>query len=239
MKLSASHWARIHAHQERELATLIADRDSARALSRTVQYSRIGEWLPGESGVRVLELGCGPGKYVAMLHQLGYCVVGVDPVLYPTWEKLRALDRVALVSGVVAERLPFAEGAFDHVVCMAALLYFKDPREAFREVRRVLKPGGRLVVRTVNRANFYTRVTGRKLDPSSLNLYTQEELTEALATAGFEAREAFSHGFWPPCLTDYWWYLINGRISPAVQSVLSSLTPARYRVNVTVFCHRK
>jgi ubiquinone/menaquinone biosynthesis C-methylase UbiE len=45
-----------------------------------------------------------------------------------------------------AERLPFAGGSFDVVVSASALHYFREPGQALEEMRRVLRPGGRLVV---------------------------------------------------------------------------------------------
>jgi SAM-dependent methyltransferase len=236
--LSQRQWAQIHANQREEIERLITDRVGTERQALLPDYACLGKWLAPCGSGRVLELGCGPGRFVAMLAQLGYDVVGVDPCGYdsfPTWELLGKLPRVELRGGIRAEALPFSDGTFNHVCCLGALLYFDDPGKALSEIWRVMKPGGRLVVRTVNRDNLYTAATGRKLDPASKNLYTRDELVALVQEHGFRVAESFSYGFWPPAFTQYWWYLVNTIVTPPIQRLLSKITPARRRVNVTVF----
>lgn len=242
MSLSALQTARIQAQQQMEIERLLRDRSYARAVSLHGRYSRIGAWLPADRGGSVLELGCGPGRFVAILGQLGYRVMGADPFgadSFPTWRLIGAMPQVELMGGVYAESLPYSSAAFDHVACMGALLYFRDTRCALSEMRRVMKPAGRLVLRTVNRGNLYTRWTGRKLDPASERLFSMDELIGEIAAAGFRIDQSFAHGFWPPVLTNYWWYLQNTRIPISVQDWMSSLTPPAYRINLTVFATRE
>jgi len=240
--LSQRHWAQIHANQRREIERLVTDRASTERLALLPEYACVGRWLPPSGGGRVLELGCGPGRFVAMLAQLGYTVVGADPCKpgsFPTWSLVEPLPGVSFCGEVWAERLPFRDDSFDHVACLGALLYFDDPPKALAEIRRVMRPGGRLIVRTVNKDNFYTRFTGKKLDPASHNLYTQQELAEFIRASGFRVAESFAFGFWPPFYADYYWYLVNTLITPRLQRVLSALTPPSRRVNVTVFATRE
>jgi SAM-dependent methyltransferase len=242
MSLSQRQWQRIHDNQAQELKDLISDADKARRLAHTLPYSRIGSWLPISEGETVLELGCGPGRFVAMLAQLGYKVTGVDSCAaasFPTWETVRTLPNVALRGEIRAERLPFDDASFDHVACMGALLYFEDPDKAISEIHRVTKPHGKLIVRTVNRENLYTSATGKKLDPASHNLYSQQELSAFLERSGFRVEESFTYGFWPPFLTQYWWYLVNTSVSDTAQRALSSILPARRRINITAFAQRR
>src|SRR5262249_23009397 len=111
---------RIQAAQRREIERLLGDEAFARAAGSDPAYARAGEWLrpPG----RTLELGCGPGRFVALLATLGHTVVGVDVHEFPDWELLRPLSGVTLQSGVKAEELPFDDASFDHVSCIGALL---------------------------------------------------------------------------------------------------------------------
>jgi ubiquinone/menaquinone biosynthesis C-methylase UbiE len=236
--LSDGQWRSIHAFQERELLAILKDANHARRVAHTTHWTKIGDWLGSDRPGSVLELGCGPGRYVALLAQLGHRVVGVDPVSYPTWPLIQMHLAVDLRSGIKAEELPFPDAHFDHVACLGALLYFPDDKQALREIRRVLKPGGRLIVRTVNSNNFYTAVTGRKLDPASHNLYAEDELRSLLETEGFKVANSFTYGFWPPFATDYWWYLMNTEGGRALQSLLSALTPRGKRVNLNMFATR-
>ena len=205
----------------------------ARALAVTDAHARLGRWLPPAApGTRVLELGCGPGRYVALLSSLGYSVTGIDLQEFAEWPLIRDRYPVDLRAPVRAENLPFADGEFDHAVCLGALLYFEDPARVLSELRRVVKPGGTIVFRTVNRDNYYTRRTGRKLDPASHNLYTLSELVALLERSGYQVRETYSFGFWPPALTDYWWYLQFVWLPDSIVALLSGLTPPSHRVGV-------
>src|SRR5262245_45164771 len=169
----------IHAFQRGEIERL-SNPDSARQLSRRDHYARLGEWPGALRGRKVLELGCGPGRFAALLAALGCEVVAADPLSFETWPLILRHHRVTFLADVHAERLPFDDGSFDAVACLGALLYFNDPDAAFREIHRVLRPRGDLVVRTVNRGNLYTRVHRRPTDPASKQLYTMKELVQQL-----------------------------------------------------------
>ena len=85
-QLTARQAKKIHCFQRNEIMRLANDRQFAAACSLRPHYSRIGAWLPPGGRGRVLEIGCGPGLYVAMLASMGYDVVGVDPTKFETWE---------------------------------------------------------------------------------------------------------------------------------------------------------
>jgi len=227
----------IHAFQRGEIERL-ADPDCAREMSRRDHYARLGEWPGAARGRKVLELGCGPGRFAALLAALGCEVVAADPLSFETWPLILRHHHVTFLAGVHAERLPFEDGSFDAVACLGALLYFDDPVVAFREIRRVLRPRGDLVVRTVNRRNLYTRVHRRAIDPASKQLYTMEELVHLLESHGFAAGTRFSYAANSPIWPGYWWYLINGVISLELQQRLSDAIPAAARTHHAVFAQR-
>jgi SAM-dependent methyltransferase len=101
-------------------------------------------------GARVLDFASGSGFVSELLNRLGYRTVAVDrdpPTLRHARERL-GLDarcepaRAAFVAGD-GQRLPFADGAFDGVLCMNALHHMPDYRVALAEMHRVLRAGGR------------------------------------------------------------------------------------------------
>ncbi len=216
------------------LEQLLTDREFAIKSGHHEMHARMLQFLGEGTGERVLELGCGPGKYVAMLYNAGFEVTGVDPIEFPTWDKLRERS-IDLRSGIHAESLPFDDDSFDAVVCVSALLYFVDPKRAMGEIRRVLRPGGKLVFRNVNADNLYTRRTGKPLDPASRNLYSMAQLQQLLRDSGFEVAHSFAFGFWPPFLPDFWWYVSCVWINNQVQKMLSRLLPEAKRINLILW----
>jgi SAM-dependent methyltransferase len=108
----------------------------------------VTEWTAGRR--RVLEVGTGEGQVARAIAEMAGAdgaassVVGVDPTVNQIIEARRRGGGVAYVrSG--AERLPFADAAFDAVVCCLVFEHIDAVDEALGEVARVLEPGGRFV----------------------------------------------------------------------------------------------
>ena len=64
------------------------------------------------------------------------------------------------------------------------------------------------------------------------------ELEALLSKAGFNVERKFSYGYWPPVLTNFWWYLVCVWLPIGLQDVLSKYTRPQYRVNNVVFATR-
>lgn len=99
------------------------------------------------SGRRILDAGCGSGPLTAALRTQGAAVTGIDgsPAMIAL-ARARLGDDVPLHVGDLAEPLPFADGAFDDVIASLVLHYLEDWDAPLAELRRVLRPGGRLIV---------------------------------------------------------------------------------------------
>jgi SAM-dependent methyltransferase len=150
----------------------------------------LAEARPGE---RVLDLGCGAGRFVAALRDAGAEPVGVE-LAEAALERARANVPGADLRLVEADgSLPLEYGSVDLVWCSEVLEHVADTEHLLLEARRVLRPGGRLLV-TVP---FHGRVKGalialesfdRHFDPAGqhLRFYTRTSLARTLADAGFE-----------------------------------------------------
>lgn len=99
-------------------------------------------------GAVALDVGCGEGRQALVLHQrFGFQVTGIDPVPRHL-EIARAAAGPAgptFTFGMV-EHLPVADGAADLVWCRDMLVHVADLPRAYAEFRRVLRPGGRVLV---------------------------------------------------------------------------------------------
>jgi ubiquinone/menaquinone biosynthesis C-methylase UbiE len=107
------------------------------------------------AGDRVLDMGCGTGRFTVPMAEHGADVTGLDisPSMLSQLEAT-ARDRGARVStceGDMAD-LPFDDDRFDVVTSMLALMHIpvEDRQQVFLEVARVLKPGGRFVLGVKN-----------------------------------------------------------------------------------------
>jgi SAM-dependent methyltransferase len=104
------------------------------------------------SGSRVLELGCAAGTYVRLLGKRGHpVVVGLDYSL-PSLCRAAEADpgRLGRYVAGSAYALPFPARAFDAVICIGVLQALENPDAAIAEMARILVPGGRVLVETLN-----------------------------------------------------------------------------------------
>lgn len=102
-------------------------------------------------GQKVLDAGCGDGLFSIELAQKGAIVYGVDisePALNRARSRVQQLQldhRICLLRASAAQ-LPFATSYFDSIICHSVLEHIPDDVESLKEMNRVLKPSGRLVL---------------------------------------------------------------------------------------------
>jgi SAM-dependent methyltransferase len=137
--------------------------------ARTEAEGAIG--LAGvEPGAEVLDCPCGFARHAAVLAGLGYRVTGVDRSEAQLAEARRRLGSPEWPRLVRADyrELPFADGSFDAALNLFTSLGYLDRAGdvgVLRELRRVLRPGGRLVLETMHRDRFAAVYTPRMWEP--------------------------------------------------------------------------
>ncbi|WP_020673450.1 class I SAM-dependent methyltransferase [Amycolatopsis nigrescens] len=114
--------------------------------------------LAGEvAGRRILDAGCGSGALFAELRDRGAVVAGFDSSAKMVELARRRLGDAALQVADVGSPLPFRGGAFDDVIAALVLHYLEDWTAPLAELRRVLRPGGRLIM-SVNHPTVFKLV---------------------------------------------------------------------------------
>jgi SAM-dependent methyltransferase len=109
------------------------------------------------AGRRILDAGCGSGPLFAALRDRGAVVTGIDASAGMLALARRRLgDEAALHLADLNDPLPFDDGAFDDVVAALVLHYLEDWGPALAELRRVLRPGGRLIASVDHPVVAYT-----------------------------------------------------------------------------------
>jgi arsenite methyltransferase len=103
------------------------------------------EALAPEQGDAILDVGCGPGFYVADLLERGATVTGVDSSLAMLAIARQRAPGASLLEGT-ATQLPLDDATFDRALSVQVLEYVADVDGALAELRRVLRPGGRLLI---------------------------------------------------------------------------------------------
>lgn len=137
------------------------------------------ERLLGEvRGVRVLDVGCGTGRHAIRLASRGASVDAIDfsqEMLQQAKQKAGAED-VRFAVHDLGRPLPFPDSAFDRVVCGLVVDHIADLEGLFREMRRVCKTDGCIVVSVMHpammlrgvQARFHDADTGEEVRPASV-----------------------------------------------------------------------
>ena len=174
----------------------------------------------------VLDLGCGRGYWMEHLARRGMGAVGVehDP------ERARVAGRFGPVVAGDGAHLPLAAGSVGLVWCLHVLHHLPEPADVLSEARRVLRPGGTLILAETVEDNPLLRA-GRRLHDSWDGVgiharFTARSLLDDVAAAGLEPVEHRQHSL----VSFATWALPAGADRRAWQVVtgLEARLPARF-----------
>jgi len=167
---------------------------------------RLADDVRGDS---VLDVGCGDGALAIALSRAGAAqIVGcdVDPRMVARAVE-SAHDQAAIGCAVArAEHLPFADASFDLVTIITVLAFVAEPEFAVREIARVLRPGGRLVLGDLGKWSLWAasrRVRGWFGAPmwNAARFRSAGELRALVEAAGLHVEQISGAVYYPRCRT--------------------------------------
>jgi SAM-dependent methyltransferase len=142
-------------------------------------------------GSRVLDAGCGRSLFTEIRKHWPFMIVAAD-VDHDLLRARRAVFPDVHWAVAPAHPLAFADRSFDAVFAGELIEHLADPRAALAEFRRVLRPGGLLVLTTPNRRRLANLVDGsdRPYSPDHLSELSYDEVDSLLREEGFDTLES-------------------------------------------------
>lgn len=141
-------------------------------------------------GSTVVDLGC--GHTPNFLNRLASYIdrgIGIDPLI-----KDKSGKKIQLISKMLTDRIPLESNSVDHVTLIAVLEHLDSPRSLLKEARRILKPGGTLLLTTPTPLNkplleflaFRVGIVSTREIAEHKRYFWRGELTEYVTSAGFK-----------------------------------------------------
>ena len=153
-----------------------------------LRFMMLGDIAPG----RLLDVGCGGGRFLRRMQKRGWQVVGTD---FDEQATRKVSDRYGIethVGDLPQCALPAA--SFDAITLSQAIEHLYDPQATLRECLRLLKPGGLLVLTTPNATSIGATEFGASWRgweaPRHLQLFTVASLSALTRAAGLDIVEA-------------------------------------------------
>jgi SAM-dependent methyltransferase len=135
----------------------------------------------------VLDVGCGAGQTALQAAQVAEHVLGVDvseEMIERARERAAGAENVEFVLGD-AQSQSFEEAGYDLAISRCGLMFFADPVAAFANIRRALRPGGRLVGLIWQRYDDNEWATALHVSPEPFSLGDADAARALLERAGF------------------------------------------------------
>ena len=153
-------------------------------------------------GNKVLEVGCGSGFVSRLIKDNGNEVTGVDI----QDSALREARKKGLkVVKARAQALPFKDASFDVVAMPGMIEHFLETQDALAEAKRVLRPGGKLIVATPNFTSFRDRVLvifghmpAYSMHHDHVKFFNRRRLSQEIRKAGFRLIKTYGSGLGIP-----------------------------------------
>lgn len=155
----------------------------------------------GQRGARVVDVGCGAGVYSIALAEAGFDVIGIDAA-----KGMLAQARKNMPSGIEARlrfeegdldgRLPYQDSQFDAAIAISVLQATGSPEHASKEVIRILRPGGILVVLHFGRQDYHAHPLWQQIKHRITTLRRKTGWNMILAAVKVIAEQSGGSRYW-------------------------------------------
>jgi SAM-dependent methyltransferase len=149
-------------------------------------------------GERVLDLGCGDGRFTAIIAEAGAAAVGIEVAQAAVDRATQAHPELDFRLAEIDGPLPLADNTFDLVFATEVIEHVADTARWLSEARRVLAPRGRLLLSTPSHGRLRLAIHGieRYSEPlgDHLHLYSKRSLADTLTEFGFGEVEVRTAG---------------------------------------------
>lgn len=171
-------------------------------------------FIPEGKG-RVLDIGCGTGVNAEAIAAKGHSVSGID-ISETAVARFRACGFSGTVGDII-HGLPYEDGQFDIAFASEVIEHVSDTAKFLSEARRVLRPGGTLLLSTPNSASWIMRVyalLGRTLSevqhPGHVRFFSKQSLESAVEASGFNVVRVASRNMYLAVPFDFPWLAVLG-----------------------------
>ena len=130
----------------------------------------------------IVEVGCGPHGVVRYLFDNAQFKLGIDPLICRFGERPAPGGRTSYAAAV-GEEIPLKDESADLVLCINVLDHVMDARQTLREIRRILKPGGKLVLEVHTFPKFLTPLL--LFDHPHTYHWSPRDVTKMVGAAGY------------------------------------------------------
>lgn len=180
--------------------TLPDERTAERRFRRSKKFlDRVAALLgkpPAE--IRLLDVGCSSGAFLGAAVRLGFNAEGVEPA--PKAAQTAQAAGLKVHQGLLQEA-GYADGQFDAITLFEVIEHLKDPAELLRECRRILRPGGIMLIGTGNAGSWSTAAMGANWEyfdidkhGGHISFYSPHSLGMLAQHTGFAVAEVRTRG---------------------------------------------
>lgn len=146
--------------------------------------------LDGKNFKTLLDVGCGNGTFLSMvLNKFDVGVSGIDISPGMIEKSKELLDGSADLKVGDSDRLPWDNKSFDIVTCIASFHHYPNPELVLKEIKRVLRPGGILIIAdpftSNNLLRFFINLLVKISNKGDVRIYSQKKMKEILEKCGF------------------------------------------------------